>query len=249
MAIDFEVEPEFQAKLDWIREFVSAEVEPLDLYFRDTVSPFDKSNELAMALVAPLQRRVQEEGLWACHLGPELGGKGYGQVRLALMNEILGRSAWAPSVFGCQAPDSGNAEILAHYGTAEQRERYLQPLLEGQISSTYAMTEPQAGADPNEFTCRARRDGSPWCRKRFPPRVSCSSVRGNPDIEEEHPRHGDPPSPSLRTLAPPGREGGGPPARPGENAPGQGGAADPGPGEAARAPEGGDGGSRGGADP
>ena len=162
MAIDFSVEPEFQAKLDWMDRFVGEEVEPLDLYFRDTVSPFDRTNATANALVRPLQRQVQDRGLWACHLGPELGGPGYGQVKLALMNEILGRSLWGQIVFGCQAPDSGNAEILAHYGTEEQRERYLRPLLAGEISSTYSMTEPQGGSDPNYFTCRAVRDGDEW---------------------------------------------------------------------------------------
>ncbi|MYA85000.1 MAG: acyl-CoA dehydrogenase [Acidimicrobiaceae bacterium] len=162
MAIDFSVEPEFQAKLDWMDRFVTEEVEPLDLYFRDTVSPFDRTNATANSLVRPLQRRVQEQDLWACHLGPELGGPGYGQVRLALMNEILGRSLWGQIVFGCQAPDSGNGEILAHYGTDEQRERYLRPLLAGEISSTYSMTEPQGGSDPNYFTCRAVRDGDEW---------------------------------------------------------------------------------------
>ena len=162
MAIDFSVEPEFQTKLDWMDRFVAEEVEPLDLYFRDTVSPFDRTNVTANALVRPLQRQAQEQDLWACHLGPELGGPGYGQVRLALMNEILGRSLWGQVVFGCQAPDSGNAEILAHYGTEEQRERYLKPLLAGEISSTYSMTEPQGGSDPNYFTCRAVRDGDEW---------------------------------------------------------------------------------------
>ena len=162
MAIDFSVEPEFQAKLDWMDRFVTEEVEPLDLYFRDTVSPFDRTDATANALVRPLQRQVQEQDLWACHLGPELGGPGYGQVKLALMNEILGRSLWGQIVFGCQAPDSGNAEILAHYGTDEQRERYLRPLLAGEISSTYSMTEPQGGSDPNYFTCRAVRDGDEW---------------------------------------------------------------------------------------
>ncbi|MXV98861.1 MAG: acyl-CoA dehydrogenase [Acidimicrobiaceae bacterium] len=162
MAIDFSVEPEFQAKLDWMDRFVTEEVEPLDLYFRDTVSPFDRTNATANSLVRPLQRRVQEQDLWACHLGPELGGPGFGQVRLALMNEILGRSLWGQIVFGCQAPDSGNGEILAHYGTDEQRERYLRPLLAGEISSTYSMTEPQGGSDPNYFTCRAVRDGDEW---------------------------------------------------------------------------------------
>ncbi|GJM37300.1 MAG: acyl-CoA dehydrogenase [Acidimicrobiales bacterium] len=162
MAIDFAIEPEFQEKLDWIESFVKAEVEPLDLFFRGEVSPFDKSHEVAQGLVRPLQEKVREQGLWACHIGPELGGGGYGQVRLALMNELLGRSSWAPSVFGCQAPDSGNAEVLAHYGTEEQKERYLAPLLRGEISTTYAMTEPQAGSDPGQFTCSAVRDGDEW---------------------------------------------------------------------------------------
>jgi acyl-CoA dehydrogenase len=100
--------------------------------------------------------------LWACHLGPELGGQGFGQVKLALMNELLGRSEFAPIVFGAQAPDSGNSEILAHYGTEAQKARYLEPLLANDIVSCFAMTEPQGGADPKQFTTRAQRDGDQW---------------------------------------------------------------------------------------
>jgi acyl-CoA dehydrogenase len=105
---------------------------------------------------------VQKRGLWACHLGPELGGKGYGQLKLALMNEILGRSRFASIVFGCQAPDTGNGEILAHYGTAEHKEKYLKPLLNGEIVSCFSMTEPHAGADPKMFKCRAELEGDVW---------------------------------------------------------------------------------------
>ena len=161
MAWDFSTEPEFQAKLDWIRDFVREEIEPLDLAFGSHVV-YDKSHPVHREVVRPLQARVKEQDLWACHLGPELGGKGYGQLKLALMNEILGRSHWAPSVFGCQAPDSGNAEIIAHYGTEDQKAKYLQPLLDGQIVSCYSMTEPQAGSDPGQFTCRAWKDGGEW---------------------------------------------------------------------------------------
>ena len=78
------------------------------------------------------------------------------------MNEIIGRCSWAPTVFGCAAPDTGNAEILAMFGTTEQKARYLQPLLDGEIVSTFSMTEPQAGADPKEFTCKAWREGDEW---------------------------------------------------------------------------------------
>jgi acyl-CoA dehydrogenase len=73
------------------------------------------------------------------------------------MNEILGPVELGAVVFGCQAPDSGNAEILAHYGSESQKKRYLQPLLDGEISSCYSMTEPHAGADPTLFTTRAAR--------------------------------------------------------------------------------------------
>jgi acyl-CoA dehydrogenase len=159
MSWDFETDAEFQRELDWITEFVREEVEPLDLVLGD---PYDKSDKRAMSIVKPLQQTVKDRGLWACHLGPELGGQGYGQLKLALMQELLGRSGWAPSVFGCQAPDSGNAEILAHYGSESQKARYLQPLLDGEISSCYSMTEPHAGADPTLFKTTAVRDGDDW---------------------------------------------------------------------------------------
>ncbi len=159
MGWDFETDPDFQKTLDWMDEFVTEEVEPLQFVLG---SPSDMQDPNRERLVRPLQREVQRRGLWACHLGPELGGQGFGQLKLALMNEIIGRSPHAPTVFGCQAPDSGNAEILAHYGTAEQKQRYLEPLLSNDIVSAYSMTEPQGGADPKVFTCRAERVGDEW---------------------------------------------------------------------------------------
>jgi len=162
MAWDFETEPEFQEKLDWMDAFVTREIEPLDLAFREPGAAYDRRNPMYKEITDPLKAAVKAKGLWACHLGPDLGGPGFGQLKLALMNEVLGRSNWAPNVFGCQAPDSGNAEILAHYGTPEQKQRYLQPLLDGDIVSCFSMTEPQAGADPKEFKCRATRDGDQW---------------------------------------------------------------------------------------
>jgi acyl-CoA dehydrogenase len=159
MAWDFETEPEFQKELDWIDAFVREEVEPLDYILEN---PYDIQNPQHQKIVPRLQAEVRKRNLWACHLGPELGGKGYGQLKLALMNEILGRSRFASIVFGCQAPDTGNAEILAHYGTAEHKEKYLQPLLNGEIVSCFSMTEPHAGADPKMFKCRAELEGDVW---------------------------------------------------------------------------------------
>jgi acyl-CoA dehydrogenase len=159
MAWDFETEPEFQKKLDWIDEFLEQEVEPisqLGVGYAGVRSPtYQKA-------VRPLQAKVKEQKLCACHLTPELGGQGYGQVKLALMNERLGRVPLAPVVFGCQAPDTGNAEIIAHFGTEEQKKKYLWPLLNNEITSGYSMTEPQGGSDPLAFTTRAELDGDEW---------------------------------------------------------------------------------------
>lgn len=159
MAWDFETDDAFQEKLDWVSTFVRAEVEPLDHVLG---SQWNVKDPAFLKLVRPLQARVRAQGLWACHLGPELGGQGYGQVKLALMNEILGRSRFGPIVFGTQAPDTGNAEILAHYGTPEQKARFLEPLLANEIVSCFSMTEPQGGADPLVFTTRAELDGDEW---------------------------------------------------------------------------------------
>ena len=160
MAWDFETDPEFQAKLDWVDTFVREECEPLDLAFPHL--QFHPLTPERRSIIDPLKEEVRRQGMWATHLGPELGGQGFGQLKLALLNEILGRSMWSSIIFGCQAPDTGNAEIIAHYGTPEQKKTYLQPLLDGECFSSYSMTEPQAGADPTLFKCRARKDGDEW---------------------------------------------------------------------------------------
>ncbi|MFN3725964.1 MAG: acyl-CoA dehydrogenase family protein [Allosphingosinicella sp.] len=159
MAWDFETDPDFQRELDWVERFTREEIEPLDHLLG---VPYDVTAPDFVRLVRPLQAQVRARGLWACHLGPELGGQGYGQVKLALLNEIIGRARFGPVVFGCQAPDSGNAEILARYGTAEQKARYLAPLLNNEIVSCFSMTEPQGGADPLLIETSAVLDGGEW---------------------------------------------------------------------------------------
>ena len=159
MAWDFSTEPEFQEQLDWVADFCQNEVEPLDLVFPGAAW---SRNAKAKALADPLKEQVKARGLWALFLGPELGGPGFGQVRLALLNEILGRYRSAPVIFGTAAPDTGNMEMLAAYGTPEQQERWLTPLLSQEIFSAYSMTEPQGGSDPSLFKTQAVRDGDEW---------------------------------------------------------------------------------------
>jgi acyl-CoA dehydrogenase len=160
MSWDFETEPEYQEKLDWADAFVREEVEPLDHIWPELV--YTPPSEKVRKVIDPLKQQVRSQGLWATHLEPALGGQGHGQVKLCLLNEILGRSSWAPVIFGCQAPDTGNAEIIAKFGTAEQKERYLRPLLGGEVFSSFSMTEPEGGSDPTQFRTRAVRDGDDW---------------------------------------------------------------------------------------
>jgi acyl-CoA dehydrogenase len=154
MAWDFSTEPDFEAKLEWMRSFVREEILPLET--------LDLEWDAYLRLIEPLREQVREQGLWAAHLGPEHGGQGFGQVKLGLMHEILGASELAPPVFGNQAPDSGNSELLAIGGTPEQKARWLEPLLEGRISSAFSMTEQGTGSDPRQITTQAVRDGDEW---------------------------------------------------------------------------------------
>ena len=141
MAWDFSTEPEFQEHLDWMREFVREEIQPLETLINEL------EWEQLMRAMEPLREQVKERGLWAAHLDEELGGQGFGQVKLGLMHEILGTTPLAPFAFGNAAPDSGNSEILALAGTPEQKERYLHPLLEGDLKSAFSMTEPNMEGD------------------------------------------------------------------------------------------------------
>jgi len=117
----------------------------------------------ADALIAELQRKAKAADLWAPHLPPEAGGSGSGFIEYAYLNEEIGRSAIAQLILGCQAPDAGNGEILHLYGTPEQRERFLKPLVAGETRSFFGMTEPEvAGSDPTLLRGRAVRDGDDW---------------------------------------------------------------------------------------
>jgi len=157
VAWDFETDPEFEAQLQWMREFIDSELIPLEPIFRE-LTP-----EEWAPVKAHLQRQVKERGLWGAFLDPKLGGPGFRQLKLALMSEIIGRCMMSMTIFGVQAPDSGNMELLAHGATDEQKERWLWPNLRGELSSAFALTEPfLAGSDPTVIGTTAVRDGDEW---------------------------------------------------------------------------------------
>jgi acyl-CoA dehydrogenase len=138
------------------RAFMEEQVYPSE-------AALEREDDAAQALLENLRARARAEGLWAPHLPPEAGGTGQGFLAYAHLNEEIGRSAWAQLVFGCQAPDAGNGEILHLFGTEEQKEHWLRPLVAGEIRSFFSMTEPDvAGSDPTTLRTRAVRDGDEW---------------------------------------------------------------------------------------
>ena len=122
-----------------------------------------REDDAADALIAELRQDAKRAGLWAPHLPPEAGGSGSGFLEYAYLNEEIGRSTVAQLIFGCQAPDAGNGEILHLFGTAEQKKQFLEPLVSGATRSFFGMTEPEvSGSDPTGLRGRAVRDGDEW---------------------------------------------------------------------------------------
>jgi acyl-CoA dehydrogenase len=111
-------------------------------------------------IVRELQSRARAEGLWNLFFPDQRYGAGLENWEYGILCEVMGRSPIAPRIFNCAAPDTGNMEILAEYGTEEQKKRWLEPLLAGEIRSCFSMTEPEvSGADPTLLRTRAVRDG------------------------------------------------------------------------------------------
>src|SRR6266540_1955512 len=136
----------------------SQEIQELRAAYRAFMEEHVYPNEAALA-----REDDAADALWAPHLPPDAGGTGRGFLAYAHLNEEIGRSIWAQLVFNCQAPDAGNGEILHLFGTDEQKERWLKPLVEGDARSFFSMTEPEvSGADPTGLRTRAVRDGDQW---------------------------------------------------------------------------------------
>ncbi len=154
--IDFTLSPEIREMRRKVKRYLDQRIIPNEPILA-------RHDAEADALMKELQAGAKAMGMWAMFIGPEAGGTGQGFLPYAFVNEILGRSAFAPRAFGCAATDTGNAEILHQFGTHAQKERWLRPLVAGEIRSCFSMTEPEvSGADPTGLRTRAVRDGDEW---------------------------------------------------------------------------------------
>jgi len=143
-----------------VTEFMKSDVYPNEGFFHEH-NP--RRNPAGIAKMKELQAKTKAMGMWAPHLPAEAGGMGIGFMPYVYMNEILGRSGVAPMAFGSQAPDSGNAEILWQFGNSDLQERFMKPLVNGDIYSCFSMTEPEvSGSDPTNLQTKAVRDGDEW---------------------------------------------------------------------------------------
>jgi alkylation response protein AidB-like acyl-CoA dehydrogenase len=155
--MDFSLPSETLALLARFSDFLQKEVYPLEDAFLN--QPFFAIEPKLRAARA----KVQQAGLWAPQIPREWGGMGLPLCEFALVSEVLGQSPLGHYLFGCQAPDAGNMEVLIRHGSPEQKERYLRPLASGQIRSCFAMTEPETpGSNPTRLAARAVRDGSDY---------------------------------------------------------------------------------------
>ena len=155
--MDFQVSEEMSVRLAMIREFMDCEVIPLE------GEMLHGDPDTLAAGVAAAQEKVKQMGLWAPNHPVEFGGLGLSMVDHGLFAEAVGRSPLGMTVFGTQAPDAGNIEILHKWGTPEQKERWMRPLIEGEIRSCFSMTEPEtAGSNPTLLATTAVRDGDEY---------------------------------------------------------------------------------------
>ena len=161
--MDFAPSDRVAALLDRIREFMEEHVDPVE---REALESFDNEVRPGVPyaqIVVELRERARAEGLWNLFLPDDRFGPGLTNWEYGMLCEQMGRSGVAPTVFNCAAPDTGNMEILAEHGTEEQKERWLQPLLDGEIRSCFSMTEPNtSGSDPTQLVSRAELDGDEW---------------------------------------------------------------------------------------
>jgi acyl-CoA dehydrogenase len=156
--MDFAYSDKVKALQEKLGRFMDEHVYPNERAYDDGVAPDERWQP--RPIIEELKPKARAAGLWNLFLPESEDGAGLGNLEYAPLCEIMGRVYWAPEVFNCSAPDTGNMEVLARYGTEEQKKQWLEPLLQGKIRSGFAMTEPAvASSDATNIESSIRRDG------------------------------------------------------------------------------------------
>jgi len=161
---DLKLSERFIPTLDAVKDFIANEISPLEEEFHNTPNQSDiwTLSERQSEIVEGLKAKAKALGLWNFFL-PDWNGDGISNLDYAYLAQEMGKSRLAPEIFNCAAPDTGNMEVLAKYGTKAQQDRWLEPLLAGEIRSAFAMTEPDvASSDAKNIATTAVLDGDDW---------------------------------------------------------------------------------------
>ncbi|MEL7296460.1 MAG: acyl-CoA dehydrogenase [Pseudomonadota bacterium] len=191
--MNFDYSPKVEALRERLTQFMREHVYPNEKVYHDYIDQSD-DRWVIPPIMEELKEKAREAGLWNLFLPESERGAGLTNLEYAPLCEIMGRSLIAPEVFNCAAPDTGNMEVLERYGTAEHKERWLKPLLAGEIRSAFAMTEPAvASSDATNIECRIERDGDEyvingrkwWTSGAMDPRCEIMILMGKTDPEAD----------------------------------------------------------------
>ena len=161
--MDFSITAELAADAKRVETFVADEIIPLE----SDPAHYDAYGNINMALLQSLRGKVKAAGLWAPQMPKDQGGMGYGPTGMAVLYEAMNQSIFGPVAFNCAAPDDGNMYILNKVASKEQKARWLQPIIDGDVRSSFAMTEPApgGGSDPGMIQTTATRQNGQWVIK------------------------------------------------------------------------------------
>src|ERR1700691_550366 len=190
--MEFELSSKTKELQQRLQSFMNAYVYPNERRFHEEI---ERERWKPTRIIEELKPKARQEGLWNLFLPHDENGAGLTNLEYAPLCEIMGRSTMAPEVFNCSAPDTGNMEVLARYGTAEQKERWLKPLLAGEIRSCFSMTEPGvASSDATNIQASIVRQGNDyvingrkwWSSGAGDPRCKVAIFMGRTDTGRTH---------------------------------------------------------------
>ena len=159
--MNFDLQPEIEEYRLKVRAFVDEHIIPLE----SDRANYDRHENISSDVLIKIQKKVKEAGLWAPQMPRERGGLGFNQIGMAASYEEMNRSIFGPVCFNCSAPDDGNMFVLNKVATEEQKNKWLQPIIDGAVRSSFVMTEPHpgSGSDPSMMLTKAEPVGnSKW---------------------------------------------------------------------------------------